>query len=72
MIGPGHEDVLHDHPLSSSSTITRFLTRNIADWLWARQETTGLSLATRRLGYPMQPHQLASSVAWYVMYSYEI
>lgn len=56
---------ISQHPLSSSST--RFATRNIADWLLTRQETTGLSLATRRHGYPIQPQHLASSVAWYVL-----
>jgi hypothetical protein len=58
------------HPHSSSSS--RFSTRNIADWLYARQETTGLSMATRRqwCNPRIQPQHLASSVAWYVQYKW--
>ena len=63
-------NISQHHPHSSSSS--RFSTRNIADWLYARQETTGLSMATRRLWCnPMiQPQHLASSVAWYVQYKW--
>jgi hypothetical protein len=57
---------LHHHPLSSSSPSLFSQTRNIADYLMTRQELTGLTLATRRQGrqYPIQPQNLASSVAW--------